>query len=139
MNVIREEIRFHRTNQVYLYEFLRESFPDLSYRTYQKINKGKHFLEWVYGVINGVKVCCTAIFKRGFNNYRMGLFCVSPSFRNRAIGTRFYHFLVKQYQHLEWSASSSDSIQFYRKVGAIEGKTEKGVDGKEYTLFSSER
>ena len=120
-----------------LYDFLVQSFPDLSYSTYWRVNDGQRFLEWVWGEIDLEVVCCAAIFVRSPGRYKMGLFCVSPQFRRQKIGADFYQYIMKTYGSVEWTALTQESVLFYRKMGAKEHGIQKGYDGKDYFLFST--
>lgn len=135
-----EDINFYNRCQIskdMFYSFLSECFPDFSYRQYQKINYSRNFVGWVWGEdSNGAIVACTGIFRRK-DGYKMGLFCTHPERRRGKIGTRFYNYIVGLYYPLEWTAITQESIEFYRKIGAIDYGKNQGIDGRYYTMFKS--
>lgn len=106
-------------NQRLPYQFLRLSFPKLTISKYWKINNGRHFECWVNGVDSFGKIICgSAIFRSEEKNYfTIGLFCVHPDYRRQQIGRDFFQFLLKTFQHLNWSAESPESIKFYNSLG----------------------
>jgi GNAT superfamily N-acetyltransferase len=119
------------------YPFLCLSFPDLSYRQYQKINYGRHFEGWLWAENEtGEMVACTAIFKRSVG-YKMGLFCTHPQMRRKGIGKAFYAHVSSVYTPLEWTAITPESIRFYTDIGAVDHGRIRGMDGAMYTLFKT--
>lgn len=130
------DIRWHKTRDPRgIYEFLKESFPHLTYYAFQKVVNGQRFSEWIYGEINNkgkyTMICCAAIFTG-----KMGLFCVAPHMRRKGVGKIFYNMIMERYKHLTWTAVTEEAILFYRRMGAKEngGYT---LEGKRYTSFQN--
>lgn len=121
------------------FAFLKNSFPDLNYKQFQKINSGKNFKHWVcIEDESGAILGCAAIFLSTIKGYKMGLFCISKNHRRKGYGKYFYHEILRRYSPLEWTAKTDESIDFYKSIGAICHGYISTRSGERYMHFSSD-